>query len=510
VNGVETHTLDGQPRTADAVEQAVSATGGLLRADRAALAEHARLAAHYDRRRSAPAELEWYERRHRFYYSALASLFRFQIPPGARVLQVGSGTGDLLAAVSPSYGVGIDPDPNVVDYASRKHPELRFVRATPETFELDGTFDYVVLANAIGEFADVQRVLDRIRAVCTTDTRILIAYYNAAWEPVLRAASALRIRRPVGELNWLSMPDLENLLTLSGFETIRRGAELLCPVPVPLVAGVCNRLLVRLPLLKHLGLVSLVVGKPIGPPPNAKAFTCSVIVPTRNERGNVASAIARIPTLGQGTEIIFVDGASTDRTAEEIERQIALHPEKDITLIHQKGTFGKADAVRKGFAAASGDVLMILDGDLTVPPEDLPKFFYALVEGRGEFINGTRLVYPLEDRAMRFLNKLGNRFFSAAFTWLLDQRFRDTLCGTKVLRRCDYDRIAANRHYFGDFDPFGDFDLIFGAVKANLKIIEVPVRYRARTYGRTSISRFRHGWRLLRMTLFAARKLKLR
>jgi glycosyltransferase involved in cell wall biosynthesis len=180
-----------------------------------------------------------------------------------------------------------------------------------------------------------------------------------------------------------------------------------------------------------------------------------------------------------------------------------------ITLLHQGDGIGKGDAVRKGFAAATGDVLMILDADLTVPPEDLPKFFEALTSGKGEFINGTRLVYPMERQAMRTLNHLGNKFFSLAFTWLLEQRFRDTLCGTKVLFRRDYERIAANRHYFGDFDPFGDFDLIFGASRLNLRIVEVPVRYRERTYGVTNISRFRHGWLLLRMCLVAFRKLKL-
>ena len=187
---------------------------------------------------------------------------------------------------------------------------------------------------------------------------------------------------------------------------------------------------------------------------------------------------------------------------------IAAHPDRDVKLIRQGSGVGKGDAVRKGFAAATGDVLMILDADLTVPPEELPKFLKALASGRGEFVHGSRLVYPMEKQAMRFLNTLGNKFFSLAFTWLLDQRFKDTLCGTKVLYRRDYERIAAGRGYFGDFDPFGDFDLIFGAAKLDLKILEIPIRYRERTYGTTQISRFRHGWLLLRMCLFALRRIK--
>jgi glycosyltransferase involved in cell wall biosynthesis len=238
-----------------------------------------------------------------------------------------------------------------------------------------------------------------------------------------------------------------------------------------------------------------------------REFSTTILIPCRNEKGNIEAAIKRIPPFGAHQEIIFVDGHSTDGTREEIERVIKAYPDRDIKLMIQDGQ-GKGDAVRKGFSVAKGEVLMILDADLTMPPEDLPKFYRALAENHGEFINGCRLVYPMERQAMRFLNLLGNKFFSMMFTWILNQRFKDTLCGTKVLFRKDYEKIQANRDYFGDFDPFGDFDLIFGAIKQNLKVVEVPIRYRERIYGRTNIRRFRHGWLLLKMTLFAYRKIK--
>jgi glycosyltransferase involved in cell wall biosynthesis len=181
-------------------------------------------------------------------------------------------------------------------------------------------------------------------------------------------------------------------------------------------------------------------------------------------------------------------------------------PDRDIKVLVQKGR-GKGDAVRLGFSQASGDLLMILDADLSVAPEDLPQFYDALVKGKGEFINGSRLVYAKDPQAMRFLNLLGNKFFALLLTRLLGQPVKDTLCGTKVLYRCDYERIARGRAYFGDFDPFGDFDLLFGAAKQNLKIIEIPIRYRQRIYGTTNISRFTHGWLLVQMCVHAARKL---
>jgi glycosyltransferase involved in cell wall biosynthesis len=234
----------------------------------------------------------------------------------------------------------------------------------------------------------------------------------------------------------------------------------------------------------------------------------SVVVPACNERGNIEAVVQRTPSLGARTELIFVEGNSTDGTADEINRVIAAYPDRDIKLVSQGNARGKADAVRKGFAVATGDILMILDADLTVPPEELPKFYRTLISGQGELVQGSRLVYPMQRQAMRFLNIVGNKFFSIAFTYLLEQRFKDTLCGTKALFRRDYEQIADNRAYFGEFDPFGDFDLMFGAAKLNLKIVEIPIHYHERTYGTTNINRFQHGWLLLRMCFFAMRKIK--
>jgi glycosyltransferase involved in cell wall biosynthesis len=236
-------------------------------------------------------------------------------------------------------------------------------------------------------------------------------------------------------------------------------------------------------------------------------LSVSVVIPARNEAGNIPAAVARTPEMGAGTELIFVEGHSRDDTWAAIQRAAADHPERKIKIMQQTGK-GKGDAVRMGFAAASGDVLMILDADLTMPPEELPKFYDVIASGRAEFANGVRLVYPMEEEAMQFLNLCANKAFGLIFTWLLGQPVKDTLCGTKVLTRAHYERIAGNRSYFGDFDPFGDFDLLFGAAKLNLKIADVPIRYRERTYGTTNIQRWRHGWLLLQMVLFAARKLK--
>jgi len=451
----------------------------------------------------APERDRW-RARSRYYHDSVERIVRFVVPEGARVLDVGCATGDLLAAVHPRRGVGLDISPSMIEVARAKHPGLEFVVGDVQALELDEKFDYVILSDVVGLLDDVWSAFRSLHRVCHSQTRVIVTYYNRLWEPVLTLAERLGRKMPIGAQNWLSMPDLEHLLDLSHFEVIRRGRGLIFPAGIPLLSSLLNRYLVRLPLIRRLGLVQFFVARPQRPLPAKREETSvTVLVPCRNERGNIRPLVARVPAMGTDTEILFVDGHSDDGTVEEIQRCLPLRP--GMRLLHQQG-HGKGDAVRLGFSEAKGDVLMILDADLTVPPEDLPRFYDAIVEGKAEFVNGSRLVYPIEGKAMRFLNLLGNKFFSVCFSAILEQRLKDTLCGTKVLRRTNYEKIAAGRSFFGNFDPFGDFDLLFGAAKQNLKIVDMPVRYRARTYGETKIDRFREGWLLLRMTWLALKK----
>ena len=483
----------------------------------------AQIAAHFDR--YAPARDNW-KRRNRYYYQELDRLCREHIPPGKAVLELGCGTGDLLASVQPAFGVGMDLSLGMVQKARRKYPNLHFLQGDAEAIPLSERFDFVILSDLIGHLYDIQTTLERIRRVCKPETRIVITYYNFVWQPVLKLGERIGMKMPQRQQNWLGMADIENLLYLCDYEIVAEGVRLLLPKRVPLLAKWLNTRFVGHPLARWAALVQYFVARPLPEMPIQADLTCSVIIPCRNEAGNIAAAVERTPQMGDHTELIFVDGDSSDGTVEEIEQQIA-HWEgiKDIRLIHQvprrdgRATatdtpanlmlrLGKGDAVRKGFTAAKGDVLIILDADLSVPPEDLPKFFRAIAQGKGRFINGTRLVYPLEDEAMKFLNMLGNKVFSWVFTWLLGQRIKDTLCGTKVLFKADYEQIVAGRSHFGDFDPFGDFDLLFGAARLGLPIVEVPVRYRRRAYGDSKVRVFKHGLLLLRMSLIGFKKFK--
>ncbi len=453
---------------------------------------------------AAPERLKW-NSRNRYYHKLLERYYRFMIPPGKRVIEIGCGPGDLLSAVRPSYGVGLDISPTMVEIARQRHPELHFRVMDAESIESEETFDYIILSDLIGLLWDVMEVFEGITGLCHSRTRIIISYTNYLWEPVFKAGEFLRIKQKQPIQNWLSSTDITNLLNLAGFEVIKKDKKILLPKWLPGITWFFNRIVANLPLINYLDMVRIITARPVWP--GKQEFSVSVIVPARNERGNIDAAVKRIPAFGSAQEIIFVEGNSSDSTYEEMLRVQKAYPDHDIKVIRQTGK-GKGNAVREGFDLATGDILMILDADLTMPPEDLPKFYHALKTNSGEFINGCRLVYPLEKQAMRTLNLIANKLFGLFFTYLLGQPLKDTLCGTKVLFSADYEVIKENRHYFGDFDPFGDFDLLFGASKANLKITEVPIRYRERTYGSTQISRFKHGLLLLRMSSYAARKMK--
>ncbi len=452
---------------------------------------------------------ESYLDRNRAFHESDENYFKFLIAPGSRILELGCGTGHLLASLAPRHGVGIDLSEAMIFVAQAKHPDLEFHVGDCENADvlarLTGPFDYIVLSDTMGLLDDVQSTLEKLHALCHPRTRLIVAYYNYIWEPVLRFAEAVDLRMPTPEMNWLTSDDIGNLFRISGFDLVNQDWRQIVPFRLFGLGSFVNRYIGTLPVFRRLCLRHYLVARSARIS-RGKTPSVSVIVPARNEKGNIENIICRTPTMGPDMEIIFIEGHSRDGTFEEIERVQKQHSDRDIKLFRQDGE-GKGDAVRKGFDAARGDIVMILDADMTVPPEDLPKF-YAALTGGGEFINGSRLVYPMERDAMQFLNRIANHIFSILFSWLLNQRFTDTLCGTKALWRSDYRRIALQRGYFGQFDPFGDFELIFGAAKLSLKVIEIPIRYAARVYGETQISRFRHGWLLLRMVWFAFFKLK--
>ncbi|MCF6331689.1 MAG: bifunctional class I SAM-dependent methyltransferase/glycosyltransferase family 2 protein [Draconibacterium sp.] len=454
-----------------------------------------------------------YRKRKRYYWDSITNYCNFFIHNESSVLEIGCGTGELLGKIKGKEKTGIDVSEKMIEEAKKQFPSINFVCSPAENIQLEQKYDVIILSNLIGYLVDIQSVFEELHKVCYNETKIIVTYYNIFWEPFIKFAEFIRIKKKGPEQSWISTKDLANLLYLSGFETYKQNSSMLSPYYIPLFSGFLNKFVSRLPFFNLFALNQYSFAQPIVSIKEDEIttkYSTSVLIPARNESGNIENAILRLPEFGNHIEIIFVEGNSTDDTWAKIQEiKEKYKTSHDIKMLQQPGK-GKGDAVRAGYDIATGDILMILDADLTVPPEQLPKFYNAIAQNKGGFINGTRLIYPMEKNAMRFLNTLGNKFFSMAFSWLLEQPIKDTLCGTKVMFRKDYLKLAANRSYFGDFDPFGDYDLLFGAFKLNLKIIDMPIRYQERIYGDTNISRFKHGLLLLKMWWFALFKIKFK
>jgi len=460
-------------------------------------------------RRLAQHRERWINR-NRYYYRELVRIISNFIEPDGNLLQVGCGSGYVLSLLPVRSRLGIDFCPEMIETARKRHPGIEFLPADAENLpDFGRTFDYILLENVVGDLVDVQEAFENLQKCCRSDTRVIIVYYNYLWEPLVKLAEKLKlkVREPVQ--NWLSAADIENLLFLAGFETVKKDNFLLFPKYIPGFSFLVNRLFGRLPLLNRLCLLNLLVACPQREPRPGSEFSCSVIVPCKDEAGNVEDIITRVPVMGKETEIIFVDDLSTDGTKEEVIRMIEKYPQKNARLVEGPGE-GKFEAVKAGFDQAIGDILMILDADATVMPEELPRFFRALARGQGDFINGCRLVYDMEKQAMRLLNIFGNKLFSLVFSYLLSRRVKDTLCGTKAFFRRDYLRMRRYFGHFGDSDRWGDFNLLFSACRLNLRITELPVHYTERIQGETKMKRrFAHGWLMARMCLEGMKRLKL-
>jgi len=446
-----------------------------------------------------------------FYHELLRRQYRRRVPPGLAVLELGCGHGDLLNALSPERGVGVDFSRDMIGRARHQHPHLTFICANVHHLPLTGRFDVIILSDLVNDLWDVQAVLTETAALCHAGTRIIINFFNNMWHLPVRLARRCGWTVDFLEQNWLAPADLANLLRLSGYMPLGMEPEILCPLACPLVEPAANRFLVKIPPFQWLALTNFMIARPEPPqePPRAADALVSIVIPARNEAGNIEAVLRQTEIPGFRTELIFVEGGSNDGTWDAICAGLDRFPEKNARLLKQSGR-GKADAVRAGFAAAAGEVLIILDADLSVSPADLPRFVAALVSGKGEFINGVRLVYPREDRSMGFINMVGNKIFSLAISWLLGQPVKDTLCGTKALWKKDYEIMAPRIKDLAAADPFGDFQLLFMAALGHRQIVDLPVRYRQRDYGVTNIKRWRHGWLLLKMTLLAAARIKFR
>lgn len=456
-----------------------------------------------------PINLDRWRSRNRFYHERKAEYLRFIIPEGESVLLIGCEDGALLEALRPSRGLGVDHRPEFIALARKRTPQFVYALSSDLDWSVRRTFEYIVLNDVACEIEDLFVFLQRVARHCTPTSRVVVVQHNYLWRPLFRLAAWLGLKRPEARQNWLSAGDLRVFLDGAGFETIEVRSKLFCPARLLGLGSAINWVAGMLPFVHRLASAELLVARRRDSARTLPRKSASIVLTTRDERGNIEPLVRAIPRVGTATEIIFVEGHSRDGTRAEIERVIDNHPAKKIRLVIQDGE-GQGNAIRKGFSEAEGDVIILLEADQTTAPADVIKAFDIIASGRADYVNGSRFIYPRDKGAMPLFNAIGNWLFAAWFTWFLGQRTSDVLCGLKAIDRRQFQRLEKNWGFLGLFDPFGDFELIFGAARLGLKISEVPTRYGRRSYGRPKTKVFRHGMMLLRMASRATRVFKCR
>lgn len=437
--------------------------------------------------------------KYKYYHERIVQTYRFLVPPGKKVLFYGSMGGRDLYKLSPSAGVGIEPDKKCYLFAKKRFLKLRFVNCLFRDYKPTQKFDYIILSGALGKSHDMLKVLERIRTACNPSTRIIIYQHNYLWQWSLTIAEKLGLKMKEGIQNWLSVSDLKTYLEGAGFQVTRIFRRTIFPINVLGLGEVLNYIAVLFPFLDIFKLDQYIIARPEPSLLNQKVpESLTICLTVRNEKGNIEKIVESIPKICRKQEILFVEGYSTDGTREEIERVMKLNPLKNIRVIGQPGR-GQGDAIKVGFKAARGEIIILYEGDCTSDPGDITYFYEAIKNGMFEFIEGSRFVYPLSLKSMPLVNQIGNTIFAKLFSFFLGQKTTDVLSGIKAILRRDYDLLFERWGFLGFDDPFGDFELLYGAARIGLKIGEIPMRYYPRTYGESKTKRFTQGLYLLRM-----------
>jgi len=436
-------------------------------------------------------QYDFWKNKNYYFYQEIERFYKSIIPEGKNVLEISTADGYILNSLKPAHGVGLSMSARMAEKAKEKYQHLNFINTTIEDYKAEAQFDYVVIYNFLEYVFDLFDFCSTLHAKVSSGTKIMLTCINPLWRPIMGFAARFKMRAPIEMKNFVTYRDVENIVSVSGFEVIESGYRMFLPIKIPFISHFLNKLIPRLPFLRHLCLVQYIIARPKQNSTIDRSLSCSVVIPCHNEEGNIEECINRVPELGDYTEILIVDDGSTDNTA-NIVREIQKRKD-NVNLISYIPNKGKGHAVRTGFSAGKGDIQMILDADMAVLPEELTKFYNVLASHQAEFVNGSRMIYDMVPGAMKFLNYLGNKVFGIILSFIIGQRNTDTLCGTKAFYKKDYKSFKMGRC------PWGDFDLLFEAAKMKLKTIEMPVHYYPRVQGESKMKAFKHGLLLLRM-----------
>lgn len=435
-------------------------------------------------------DYDYYKKKNGYYHTQIKKFYKQIIPEGSSVLEVGCATGDLLDYLKPSYGLGIDISRNMIEEAKRKHPGLDLVHGEISSIFARSDFDFIILSNLLDYIDDIYTFFVSLKRWMGEYTKLIINHNNPLWAPLIRIGAKFWLRTADAKRNFVTLRDACNLLEVLDFDISEKGFRLILPIYIPVVSHLVNKLFPRLYGINNFSSLQYIICRKRQLASKKKQLSCTVVIPCHNEEQNLVECVRRVSSPGSFTEIIIVDDGSIDNTF-QIAKQISEQDPR-VRAIRLEKNLGKGNAVKVGFDNARGDVLIILDADMTVAPEDIPKFFNTIADGAAEFVNGTRMIYPMEKKAMKFLNFFGNKMFGVITSIILGQRNTDVLCGTKALLKRHYKYIKI------EDCKWGDFDLLYGAAKLKLKLVEMPVHYKKRVSGSSKMKAIKHGIGMIR------------
>ncbi len=368
--------------------------------------------------------------------------------------------------------------------------------------------DTVVISDIEHQLNPAKNLLNLSRIV-GDNTKIILLSKNMVWMILIKILKLFFSFSPKKN-NFLPSSYLDNLYSSCNLELIRQEKIIALPINIPFLTKIINRIF-RLPLLNFFCMSNIaILKKKIKNSSNHKDLKISFIIPCKNEQDNIKVFEQKINENTEPDEYLFGDDNSSDKTSDEIDKLIEKLSDKKIIKYNGPGIC-KSENVYKGIDLSSGDIIVIYDADHTVSFEDI-KFSVSIMKKTNvDFINCTRMIYPQKDGAMKFANFIGNTIFASLFSLLFKKKITDTLCGTKIFYKKDWEKIKENTSQWGMKDLWGDFDLLIGAYKNNLKITEVPVTYYERRENETKMtSLISNTLRMFFIVIYSYYKLRLR
>ena len=354
-------------------------------------------------------------------------------------------------------------------------------------------YQRIILTDVVENYDDVFALLNIVSNLLTIDGKLIISSINTKYLILSRTLEFLKLKDSNENTSYIHVKKIRNITSGVGLEYQKFYTKQLFPFSFFYVGNVINKIMEIISFQLNLGIKTYIIFRPaiITNSKNSK----SIIIPAKNEEGNLVELVSRIPKF-ENTEIIFSYGKSKDNTLKVMKQITQSNKLFKFKLVKQTKN-GKANAVWEALNVVENDLIAILDADISVDPETLSDFFDIIEKNNADFVNGTRLIYDMEKNSMRFLNRIGNRFFQFFISKIIKEALTDSLCGTKVFKKSYLNDLYFWQNIFGKKDPFGDFDLIFAAAYSGQKIVEMPIVYRERKYGTTQIARFKDGFKLL-------------